>query len=108
MADAEGIWKLRLGDNVRQRELIEPAEKAVEETIESKTTQTVSSDKEPVSEATDEAATKEQPDYDKDPPAESGEPAASEDSSVPEAETAETKTTEPESRPSEQERADTE
>lgn len=112
MADAEGIWKLRLGDNVRQRELIEPAEKAVEETIESKTTQTVSSDKEPVSEATDEAATKEQPDYDKDPPAENGEPAAepaaSEDSSVPGAETAETKTTEPESGPSEQERADTE
>lgn len=31
MSDDAGIWKLNLGDNVRQRELIEPAEPAVPE-----------------------------------------------------------------------------
>lgn len=76
MADAEGIWKLRLGENVRQRELIEPAEKVVEENTESEATETVGSDEKPTAEATDEATTTDQPDYDKDPPAEDGDSAA--------------------------------
>lgn len=35
LADSSGIWKLKLGDNLRARQLIEPADKEVEETPES-------------------------------------------------------------------------